>query len=279
MRAGRALGAAPRRRGQGHRPRRLRPQPAPARDAERQDLPQHGRARPHQVASTSSAARALQGVHARHHRRRHPDASSRIRSTARRSTTSRSWRSTRCTMSASRWRSCSPTDPHVAEEAAQLIDAEYEELPAVFDEVEAMTSKAIVHDELKPAGTFPDLKHLEGQEGHQRRARLPPAPRRRGRRSPRPITCSSTRSARQQVLHVPLEPFVSVAEPTRDALTIHTASQSAVVRAHRDRAAARLAGEQGAGEGAVSRRRLRRQALHQARSAGRGAGAARRAGR
>src|SRR5216683_7857968 len=39
-------------------------------------------------------------------------------------------------------------DPHVAEAAAQLIVAEYEELAAVFDEVEAMTSAAIVHDEL-----------------------------------------------------------------------------------------------------------------------------------
>src|SRR5262245_32660139 len=34
-------------------------------------------------------------------------------------------------------------DPHVAEAAAQLVEAEYEELPAVFDEVEAMTSQAI----------------------------------------------------------------------------------------------------------------------------------------
>ncbi len=32
-------------------------------------------------------------------------------------------------------------DPHVAEEAAQLIVAEYEELPAVFDEVEALTTR------------------------------------------------------------------------------------------------------------------------------------------
>ena len=44
-------------------------------------------------------------------------------------------------------------DPHVAEQAVQLIEADYEELPAVFDEVEAMTSAAIVHDVLKPAGT------------------------------------------------------------------------------------------------------------------------------
>ena len=53
-------------------------------------------------------------------------------------------------------------DPHVAEQAVQLITAEYEELPAVFDEVEALTSKVYVHDELKPAGTFADLKHLKG---------------------------------------------------------------------------------------------------------------------
>src|SRR3954468_8607959 len=55
------------------------------------------------------------------------------------------------------------SDPHVAEEAVHLISAEYDQLPAVYDEVEAMTSKAIVHDELKPAGTFPDLKHLKGK--------------------------------------------------------------------------------------------------------------------
>src|ERR1043166_5664442 len=54
-------------------------------------------------------------------------------------------------------------DPHVAEQAVTLIEAEYEELPAVYDEVEAMTSGAIVHDELRPAGTFPDLKHLAGR--------------------------------------------------------------------------------------------------------------------
>jgi CO/xanthine dehydrogenase Mo-binding subunit len=53
-------------------------------------------------------------------------------------------------------------DPHVAEEAVQLIGAEYEELPAVYDEVEALTSKVYVHEELKPAGTFADLKHLKG---------------------------------------------------------------------------------------------------------------------
>jgi CO/xanthine dehydrogenase Mo-binding subunit len=53
-------------------------------------------------------------------------------------------------------------DPHIAEQAVQLITAEYEELPAVYDEIEALTSKVYVHDELKPAGSFADLKHLKG---------------------------------------------------------------------------------------------------------------------
>src|SRR5207244_10158875 len=51
-------------------------------------------------------------------------------------------------------------DPHVAEEAAQRIEAEYEALPAVFDELTAAASPVTVHDALKPAGTFADLKHL-----------------------------------------------------------------------------------------------------------------------
>ncbi len=69
-------------------------------------------------------------------------------------------------------------DPHIAERAVQTIVAEYEELEPVFDEVEAVTSTAIVHDELKPAGTFADLKHLAGPQEHQRRARLSAPPRR-----------------------------------------------------------------------------------------------------
>src|SRR5258708_37248921 len=56
-------------------------------------------------------------------------------------------------------------DPHVAEEAAQLIVAEYEELPAIYDEVEAADNKTLVHAELKPAGPFADLKHLKGRKG------------------------------------------------------------------------------------------------------------------
>jgi CO/xanthine dehydrogenase Mo-binding subunit len=53
-------------------------------------------------------------------------------------------------------------DPHVADEAVQLITAQYEELPAVYDEGEALTAHTYVHDELRPAGAFADLQHLKG---------------------------------------------------------------------------------------------------------------------
>jgi CO/xanthine dehydrogenase Mo-binding subunit len=118
------------------------------------------------------------------------------------------------------------TDPYVAEEAVQLIAAEYDELPAVFDEVEAMTSQAVVHEELKPAGTFPDLKHLQGRRNtnvaldfHLRRGDVDKA-----FAAADHIFEHTFRT--QQVLHLPLEPFVSVAEPTGSGITIHTASQS-----------------------------------------------------
>src|SRR5476651_2565723 len=55
-------------------------------------------------------------------------------------------------------------DPHVADQAVQQIVAEYEELPAIYDEVEAAENKILVHAELKPAGTFADLKHLRSEE-------------------------------------------------------------------------------------------------------------------
>src|SRR3954471_5594706 len=104
------------------------------------------------------------------------------------------------------------SDPHVAEEAAHLITAEYEELPAVYDEVEAMTSKAIVHDVLKPAGTFPDLKHLKGKANTNIALdfRL-----RRGDAERAMASSARTfehRFRTQQVMHTPLEPLVSVAE-------------------------------------------------------------------
>ncbi len=118
------------------------------------------------------------------------------------------------------------SDPHVAEAAAQLVVAEYEELPAVFDEVEAMTSAAIVHDELKPAGTFPDLKHLQGKKNTNIALdfRLRHGDVARALSQADHVIEHTFKT--QQVLHVPLEPFVSIAEPGNEALTIYTASQS-----------------------------------------------------
>jgi CO/xanthine dehydrogenase Mo-binding subunit len=117
-------------------------------------------------------------------------------------------------------------DPHVAEHAAQLVVVDYEELPAVFDEVEALDSDVIVHQELKPAGTFPDLKHLHGVrdtnvalEFRLRHGDAAAAFAKAGQ-----IFEHTFRT--QQVLHVPLEPFVSAAETNGARLTIHTASQS-----------------------------------------------------
>jgi CO/xanthine dehydrogenase Mo-binding subunit len=117
-------------------------------------------------------------------------------------------------------------DPHVAEEAAQLITAEYDELQAVMDEVEAMTSSVIVHDVLKPAGTFPDLKHLEGRKGTNVALdfRLRRGDVERAFAAADRLFEHTFRT--QQVMHTPLEPFVSVAEPGDGTLTIYTASQS-----------------------------------------------------
>jgi CO/xanthine dehydrogenase Mo-binding subunit len=116
-------------------------------------------------------------------------------------------------------------DPHVAEQAVQLIDVEYEELPAVFDEVEAANDDVIVHDELKPAGTFTDLKHLAGRRNTNialdfklRRGDVATAFAAADRIFEHTFRSPAT-------LHVALEPFVTVGEPRADGLTLHTATQ------------------------------------------------------
>jgi len=102
-------------------------------------------------------------------------------------------------------------DPHIAEEAAQAITVDYEPLPAVFDEIEAMKSAAIVHDLLKPAGTFPDLAHLAGRRDtnvaidfHLRRGDTE-----RAFAEAAHVFEHSFRT--QQVMHTPLEPHVTLA--------------------------------------------------------------------
>ena len=117
-------------------------------------------------------------------------------------------------------------DPHVAEQAARLVEAEYEELPAIFDEVEAQKSNVIVHEVLKPAGTFPDLKHLHGVRDTNVALDFQL---RRGDadKAFKEATHVFEHTFKtQQVLHVPLEPYVSIAETDGTRMTIHTASQS-----------------------------------------------------
>jgi CO/xanthine dehydrogenase Mo-binding subunit len=118
------------------------------------------------------------------------------------------------------------TDRRVAEDAVGLITAEYEELPAVHDEVEAMTSDVIVHDELKPAATFPDLAHLKGRTGTNVALdyRLRRGDVEAGFAAADRIFEHTFRS--QQVMHTPMEPFVTVADVSGSKATIHTASQS-----------------------------------------------------
>src|SRR5690349_1434917 len=116
-------------------------------------------------------------------------------------------------------------DRKIAEEALGLISAEYEELPAVFDEVDAMTSDVVVHSELKPAATFPDLQHLKGRKGtnialdYQLRRGDVEA----GFAAADHVFEHTFRT--QQVMHTPLEPFVTVADVVDGQATIHTASQ------------------------------------------------------
>src|SRR6478752_2768237 len=116
-------------------------------------------------------------------------------------------------------------DPHVAEEAAQLIVAEYEELPAIFDEVEAAENKILVHQELKPAGTFADLKHLKGRKGTNialdfklRRGDVDKA-----FADAAQVFEHTFRT--QKVPHLALEPFASIGDGRETGLTIYSASQ------------------------------------------------------
>src|SRR5215472_13288300 len=103
-------------------------------------------------------------------------------------------------------------DPHIAEQAVALIAAEYEELAAVYDEVAAMTSGAIVHDVLKPAGTFPDLKHLEGRRDTNVALdfQLVRGDVDQAFAAADHVFEHTFRT--QQALHLPLEPFVTIGE-------------------------------------------------------------------
>lgn len=117
------------------------------------------------------------------------------------------------------------TDPHVAERAAQLIAAEYKELPAVYDEVEALTSDVYVHDELKPASSFADLKHLKGAKNTNTALsyRL-----RRGDfdRAYKAAKYKFEHEFKtQKVLHLPFEPFACICDYRDNHVTFYDSSQ------------------------------------------------------
>jgi CO/xanthine dehydrogenase Mo-binding subunit len=118
------------------------------------------------------------------------------------------------------------SDPHVAEQAVQLITAEYDELPAVFDEVEAMTSDVFVHDELQPAATFADLKHLKGVK--QTNLALGFKLRRGDFNTAYAAAAHKFEHEfrTQKVLHLPFEPHATIAEYRDSGVTLYTASQS-----------------------------------------------------
>lgn len=118
-------------------------------------------------------------------------------------------------------------DVHVAEMAAGLVNVEYEVLPAVFDEVEAAhNTDILVHDVLRPAGTFPDLKHLAGRKGTNVALdyRLRHGDVDKAFAEAAHVFDHTFRT--QQVMHTPLEPMISIAELNDRGILIHTASQS-----------------------------------------------------
>ncbi|MBI4193615.1 MAG: xanthine dehydrogenase family protein molybdopterin-binding subunit [Betaproteobacteria bacterium] len=117
------------------------------------------------------------------------------------------------------------SDPHVAEQAAQLIAADYEELPAVFDEVAATGSPVIVHEVLRPAGMFPDFKDLAGRKNTNLHLDF------KLRRGDVETAFAAADHVfehtfhTRQIMHTPLEPIVSLAESTDSSVTLYTASQ------------------------------------------------------
>jgi CO/xanthine dehydrogenase Mo-binding subunit len=117
-------------------------------------------------------------------------------------------------------------DRRIAQEAAQAIVIEYEPLPAVYDEVEALTSPIYVHEQLKPAGIFADLKHLAGRRDtnvaldfHLRRGDVT-----RAFADAAQVFEHTFRT--QQTMHTPLEPHVAVADVRGDRVEIHSSTQN-----------------------------------------------------
>ena len=139
------------------------------------------------------------------------------------------------------------TDPHIAEQAVQLITAEYEELPAVYDEVDALTSKVYrARRSSSRRDTFADLKHLKDAKNTNlaldyqlRRGDFDKAYAAAAHKFEHEFKT-------QKVLHLSFEPFACICRLQGHPRHVLRLVAGPVVRAHRDRAPARLAGEQGA---------------------------------
>ncbi len=119
-------------------------------------------------------------------------------------------------------------DPAVARAAAELVEVSYEELPAVYDEVEAASDAAPrVHDRLRPGAALADLRHLDGRSATNiaLEARVERGDAERALAGAPHIFTSEYRT--QQAAHVPLESHVAVAYPGGPGrLTVHSTTQS-----------------------------------------------------
>src|SRR5262249_47747680 len=118
-------------------------------------------------------------------------------------------------------------DRDTAEEALDLIEVEYEVLPAVTDEIEAMEPGApIVHETLPKVGaSFADIL-LDTREGTNwcNRFKLRKGNVEQGFAEADLIVENVFRSPGVQ--HVPMEPHVSVAQVQQGKLTVWTSSQT-----------------------------------------------------
>ena len=118
-------------------------------------------------------------------------------------------------------------DPDVAEEAANLIAVEYETLDPVFDEVEAAQPGApILHESIKPSGTFPDLKNLKvrGETNIALDAPVRHGDIEQGFAQSDHIFEHTFRT--RKAMHTPFEPIATIGELKGNNLVLHTTSQS-----------------------------------------------------
>ena len=103
-------------------------------------------------------------------------------------------------------------DPEIAEEALELIRVDYEELPAVFDPLEAIKEGApIIHDGVPNNISFSIQKEFGNVEKAFAKA----------------TSFSKTRFYSQAVNHAPLEPHAAVAQydPLKGEITLYSSTQ------------------------------------------------------